>query len=153
MTLKHLFLSSNAIEVRGALSIAVALCNNHTLEHLDISNNEILDDGAMAIAECLKTNRTLICLNVSHNNITEIGATEIVEVMKVNPVLENLEVDEKWIEIVKPYSEQLLYNETVGRCYHIAINSRDPSYQYDQYVALKRAWSYHGITCTHSDTS
>ena len=139
------------LKFRGALSIAVALCNNHTLANLDISYNEILDDGAMAIAECLKTNRTLKYLNVSHNDITEIGATEIVEVMKVNPVLENLEVDEKWIEIVKPYSEQLLYNETIGRCYQIAINSCDPSYQYDQYVALKRAWSYDGVTCTHSD--
>ena len=152
LTLQQLFLSGDAIGVGGALSIAVVLCHNHTLEYLDISNNEILDDGAMAIAECLKTNRTLKCLNVSHNNITEIGATEIVEIMKINPVLEKLEVDEKWIEIVKPYSAQLLYNETVGRCYYFVINSHDPTYQHDQYTVLVRVWSDHGVTYTRFNT-
>ena len=149
LTLQRLFLSGNAIGVGGTLSIAVALTHNHTLAVLDISYNEILDDGAMAIAECLKTNRSLKCLNVSHNNITEIGVTEIVEVMKVNPVLENLEVDETWIKIVKPYDKQLLYNETIGRCFQIETYSHDPGYTYDQYIALVRVWSDDGITYTH----
>ena len=145
LTLKQLFLSSNAIGVGGALSIAVALCNNHTLEFLDISNNEILDDGAIAIAEFLKTNRTLKCLNVSLNNITEVGATEILEVLKLNPVLKKMEVDKKWVEIMKPYNEKLLYNETVSKCYRIKVNSHDPSYQYDQFTALIRVWSDDGV--------
>ena len=136
LTLQQLDLSSNDIGVTGALSIAVALYNNHILEYLDVSYNEILDDGAIAIAECLKTNRTLKYLNVSYNNITEIGATEIVEVMKINPVLEKLNVDKKWIEIMKPYNEQLLYNETVDRCYHIEVH--DPSYQV-------RVWTNNGV--------
>ena len=152
LTLKHFFLSSNTIGVRGALSIAVALCHNHTLEDLDISNNEILNDGAIAIAECLKTNRTLKFLNVSHNNITEIGVTEVIEVMKINSVLEKLDVDEKWIEIIKPCSTKLLYNETIGRCYYITVNSHDPNYQYDQYTALLRVWSAYSATHAHLDT-
>ena len=134
------------------MSVAVALCHNHTLGELDISCNEILDDGAIAIAECLKTNRTLKFLDVSQNNITEIGATEILEVMKINPVLEKLDIDKEWIEMIKPYNEQLLYNETVGKCYCIAINSHDSSYLYDQYTILVRVWSDYGVTHAHLDT-
>ena len=147
LTLQQLFLSGNFIGVGGALSIAVALCHNHTLTDLDISYNEIFDDGVMALAESLKTNRTLKYLNVSHNNITEIGITEIVDIMKTNPVLEKLEIDKK---LVEPYNEQLLYNETVGRCYYIAINSCDPSYYCDQYTVLIRVWSDDGITYSYS---
>ena len=140
LTLKKLFLSSTAMGVKGALSIAVALSQNHTVEDLDISNNEILDDGAMAIAECLKTNRTLKYLDVSHNNITEIGATEIVEGFKSNPVFERLKVDKKCFDILKPYSEQPIYNETVGHYYHVEIHSTDPSYLCDQDFSLTRVW-------------
>ena len=140
LTLKQLFLSSNNIGVTGALSIAVTLCHNHTLEDLDISNNEILDDGAIAIAECLKTNKTLKSLNVSHNNITEIGAIEIVDVLKFNYVFKTLRVDEKCIEILKPYNKPLIYNETVGIFYRIEVNSSDPTYLSDQDFSLIRVW-------------
>ena len=75
---------------------------------------------------------------MSHNNITEIGAVEIVEALKINPVLESLKVDKKWIKTMKPYNEQLLYNETVGRCYHIAV--QDPSVLNDQCNKLVRTW-------------
>ena len=140
LTLKRLFLSSNNIGVSGALSLAVALCHNHTLENLDISNNEILDDGTIAIAECLKTNKSLKSLNVYHNNITEIGAIELLDALKFNSVLEILMVNEKCIEILKPYNKLLIYNETVGRCYRIEVNSSDPTYVNDQEFSLVRVW-------------
>ena len=139
LTLKRLFLSSNNIGVSGALSLAVALCHNHTLENLDINNNEILDDGTIGIPECLKINKTLKSLNVSHNNITEIGAIELVDALKFNSVLEILKVDEKCIKILKPY-KSLMYNETVGRCYRIKVNSSDPTYLFDQDFSLIRVW-------------
>ena len=142
LTLQQLFLCSNSIGVSGALSIAVALCHNHTLEYLDISKNGILDDGAMAIAECLKTNRTLKYLNVSNNNITEIGATEIIEVLKFNSVIKKLNIDENLVEILQSYRKQLLYNETVDKCYCIEVKSSD---QYD-HIALIREWTDDGVT-------
>ena len=145
LTLQQLFLSSNSIGVNGALSIAVALCHNHTLEELDISKNGILDDGAIAITECLKANRTLKCLDVSHNNITEIGATEIVEVFKSNSVFEKLNVNKNCVEMLKPYIEQLLYNENVGKYFCIEVKSSDLSYQYDQDIALIRVWTNNEI--------
>ena len=136
LTLKQLFLCNNDIGVKGALSIAVALCHNHTLEDLDISNNKILDDGAIAIAECLKTNRTLTFLDVSHNNITKIGTIELIEVLRFNPVFTTLKIDYKCDEILKPYSEQLLYNKVVDRCYRIIkADSADSTY-----TSLARVW-------------
>ena len=136
LTLKQLFLCNNDIGVKGALSIAVALCHNHTLEDLDISNNKILDDGAIAIAECLKTNRTLTFLDVSHNNITKIGTIELIEVLRFNPVFTTLKIDYKCDEILKPYSEQLLYNNVVDRCYRIIkADSADSTY-----TSLARVW-------------
>ena len=140
LTIKQLFISNNAIGVRGALSICVALCHNHTLEELDVSFNEILDDGVIAIAECLKTNRTLQSLSITHNNITEIGAIEISEVLKFNPIIEELKIEEKYVELLKPSGEQLLYNETVDRCYHIEVKSIDPSYHFQE-IALIRVWN------------
>ena len=137
LTIKQLFLSDNHIGVEGAISIAVALCDNQTLEELDISINQILDEGTIAIAECLKTNRTLKCLSITHNSITEIGAVEIAEVFKFNPVIEKLKIEEKFTELLKPSNEQLLYNETVDKCYHIATDS---SHHYQE-TALIRVWS------------
>jgi len=132
LTLKQLFLCSNNIGVGGALSIAVALCHNHTLEDLFISNNKILDDGVIAIAECLKTNKALKFLDLVNNNITEIGAIEIMEVLKLNSVFQRLKIDKKCVEILKPYTERFLYNETVARHYHIKVN---------QVTTLIRVWT------------
>ena len=127
LTIKQLYLSNNAIGVNGALSLAVALCHNHTLEQLHIKYNEIQDDGVIAISECLKTNRTLRYLNISHNSITENGVIEILAILKYNPVLETLSIEQKYIEVLKHYRERFLFNETVGRFYHIEMYSSDPS--------------------------
>ena len=143
LMLKHLFLSNNMIGVQGALAIAVALCHNHSLKHLDISNNGILDDGAMSIAECLRTNRTLKSLKVSDNNITEIGAAEIINVLKFNHTFEILMVDKKCAEMLKSYNEQLLYNETVEKYYHIEDLSdlSDHGHEHNQSIKLIRIWN------------
>ena len=140
LTLKRLFLSSNDIGVSGVLSIAVALCHNQMLEHLDISNNKILDDGAMAIAECLKTNRTLKSLDMTHNNITEIGTIEIVEVLKFNTVFKTLMINRKYVDMLKSYTEQTLYNETDNRYFHIEVQSQ-PTHHCYQDVSLVRIWT------------
>ena len=139
LTLKQLFLCSNNIGVGGTLAIAVVLYHNDTLEYLDISKNEILDDGAIAIAECLKTNSTIKFIDMSHNNITEIGANEMVEVLKFNHVFQTLQIDKNCIEIFKP-SKQFYYNETVGKCYCITINSVDLTYIQDPDFLLMRQW-------------
>ena len=141
LTLKQLYLSNNAIGANGALSLAVALRHNHTLEQLHIKYNEIQDDGVIAISESLKTNRTLKYLNISHNSITENGAIELVTVLKYNTVIEMLTIEEKYVEILKQYSENYLFNESVGRFYRIEIHSDDPVYEYDQDIVLIRIWN------------
>ena len=65
----------------------------------------------------------------------------VVAVLKYNPVLETLSIEEKYIEILKHYRERFLFNETVGRFYHIEIYSSDPVYQCDQDIALLRTWN------------
>ena len=138
LTIKQLYLAESNIGVRGALSLAVALCYNHTLEDLHLVNNKILDDGAIAFGESLKTNRTLKYLNIAHNNITEIGATEIAEVFKCNPVLRTLRISGKeCVEVFKPDHKNLLYNETVGRCYCFNSNKLShPAFG----ILLNREW-------------
>ena len=138
LTIKQLYLVGSNIVVSGALSLAVALCYNHTLENLYLADNKILDDGAIAFGESLKTNRTLKYLDITHNNITEIGATEIAEVFKCNPVLEGLRISGKeCVKVFKPDHENLLYNETVGRCYCFNLSKlSDPAFG----ILLYREW-------------
>ena len=139
LTIKQLYLSSSNIGVRGALSLAVALCYNHTLEDLYLTWNKILDDGAIAFGESLKTNRTLKYLDIAHNNITEIGAAEIAEIFKCNPVLEGLGISGKeCVEVFKPDHKNLLYNETVGRCYYFINSSELSNPNFD--ISLIRIW-------------
>ena len=137
LTIKQLVLCKSNIGVKGGLSLAVSLCYNHTLEDLYLSSNKILDDGAIAFGESLKTNRTLKYLGIAFNNITEIGITEIAEVFKYNPVLESLNIsgNECVVEVFKPGHENLVYNETVGRCYRFE-NSSSPTFD----ITLNRVW-------------
>ena len=60
-------------------------------------------------------------------------------------MFEKLNVDKNCVEMLQPYIEQLLYNETVGKFFCIEVKSSDLSYQFDRYTALIRVWTDDGV--------
>ena len=63
-----------------------------------------------------------------------------------------MRIDEKDIEIFKPYDKSLVYNETVGRFYRIEVNSSDPTYLFDQDFLLVRVWINDNISYVPVDS-
>jgi hypothetical protein len=68
--LEILDLSNNDIDIKGIISLSIALSNSPSLQELDLSHS-LPNFASIPIALALKSNHTLKKINLSHNNIKE----------------------------------------------------------------------------------
>jgi len=68
--LEILDLSNNDIDIKGIISLSIALSNSPSLQELDLSHS-LPNFASIPIALALKSNHALKRINLSHNNIKE----------------------------------------------------------------------------------
>ncbi|KAJ1811045.1 hypothetical protein LPJ75_004143, partial [Coemansia sp. RSA 2598] len=77
LSIKHLNLDMNQLEIHGCVALGHALAHNNTLATLKCSRNNIFDQGCERLFAQLARNKALCYLDVSGNFITHVGAESI----------------------------------------------------------------------------
>jgi len=86
--MKHLYLNTNGITVKGATVIAEYFEKGGNLESLYMSCNPLGDEGVRILAKSLKGNTHLVRLGLSSCAIGDIGIKALIEVLPTIPNLQ-----------------------------------------------------------------